>query len=133
MVRMVMMVLIALMMVGCGASAQIPLNNTAWQVVAVNGSDYEDQNAPVLRFGESTIEGKGICNSYSAEYQVNGDALTITPIVATEMACEDVIFNITEQEYFTALNVVTRYLIDGDALQLQNLNGDVIVSLRKAP
>jgi heat shock protein HslJ len=131
MVRMVMMVLIALMMVSCGANAQIPLNNTAWQVVAVNGSGYEDQNAPVLRFGDGTIEGKGLCNSYSAEYQVNGDALTITPIVATEMACEDMILNILERDYFTTLNIVKRYAIVGDELQLFDVNDAVVVLLRK--
>ena len=131
MVRMVMMVLIALMMVSCGTSAQSPLSNTAWQVVSVNGSAYEEQNAPVLRFGDGTIEGKGFCNSYSAEYQVNGDALTITPIVATEIACEDVIFNIVERDYFVALNAVTRYTIAGDELQLFDMNDAVIVVLRK--
>jgi heat shock protein HslJ len=131
MVRMVMMVLIALMMVSCGANAQIPLNNTAWQVVAVNGSGYEDQNAPVLRFGDGAIEGKGLCNSYSAEYQVNGDALTITPIVATEMACEDMILNILERDYFTTLNIVKRYAIVGDELQLFDVNDAVVVLLRK--
>ena len=132
MVRMVMMVLIALMMVSCGQSAQSPLNNTAWQLVEVNGSGYDNSDTPVLRFGNGTIEGKGFCNSYSAEYTVDGDAVSITPIVATEMACEDVIFNILESDYFNALHAAKRYEIVGDELQLFDANNTVIVLLRKA-
>ena len=131
MVRMVMMVLIALMMVSCGTSTQSPLSNTAWQVVSVNGSTIDAPKIPTLSFGDGTIKGDGLCNSYSAEYQVNGEALTITPIVATEMACEDVIFNIVERDYFVTLNAVTRYTIAGDELQLFDMNDAVIVVLRK--
>lgn len=131
MVRVLMMVLVALMVVSCG-QAPSPLNNATWELVAVNGNVIEEPNMPILRFGEGNLEGKGFCNSYSAEYQVNGDALTIAPIVATEMACEDVIFNILEREYFTTLNGVTRYGVDGDTLQLFDANGVVIVLFRKS-
>lgn len=131
MVRFVMCVLVAMMMVSCAQVAQNSLNQTAWQLVEVNGNGYDNQDTPVLRFGDGTIEGKGFCNSYSAEYQVNGDALTITPIVATEMACENVIFNILEGDYFKALNAVKRYEIAGDQLQLFDGNDVVIVLLRK--
>lgn len=131
MVRIVMMMVIALMMVSCGTSAQSPLSNTAWQVVSVNGDVLDAPKIPTLSFGDGTIKGDGLCNSYSAEYQINGDALTITPIVATEMACEDVIFNIVERDYFGTLNAVSRYAIVGEELQLFDANDAVIVVLRK--
>lgn len=131
MVRILMVVLVALIVVSCG-QAPSPLNNATWELVAVNGNVIEEPNMPILRFGEGNLEGKGFCNSYSAEYQVNGDALTIAPIVATEMACEDVVFNILEREYFTTLNGATRYSVDGDTLQLFDANGVVIVLFRKS-
>ena len=131
MVRVLMVVLVALIVVSCG-QAPSPLNNATWELVAVNGNVIEEPNMPILRFGEGNLEGKGFCNSYSAEYQVNGDALTIAPIVATEMACEDVVFNILEREYLTTLNGVTRYGVDGDTLQLFDANGVVIVLFRKS-
>lgn len=131
--RLILLVMTVVLLVSCSQAVTSPLSNTAWQVISVNGNAVEGQNVPTLRFDASTIEGKGLCNSYSAEYQVNGDALTITPVVATEMACEDVIFNIIEQDFFGALNVVTGYAIRGDDLQLLDLNGAVIVLLRKAP
>jgi len=131
MVRILMVVLVALIVVSCG-QAPSSLNNATWELVAVNGNVIEEPNMPILRFGEGNLEGKGFCNSYSAEYQVNGDALTIAPIVATEMACEDVIFNILEREYLTTLNGATRYSVDGDTLQLFDANGAVIVLFRKS-
>jgi putative lipoprotein len=131
MVRILMVVLVALIVVSCG-QAPSSLNNATWELVAVNGNVIEEPNMPILRFGEGNIEGKGFCNSYSAEYQVNGDALTIAPIVATEMACEDVVFNILEREYLTTLNGATRYSVDGDTLQLFDANGAVIVLFRKS-
>jgi putative lipoprotein len=131
MVRILMVVLVALIVVSCG-QAPSSLNNATWELVAVNGNVIEEPNVPILRFGEGNLEGKGFCNSYSAEYQVNGDALTIAPIVATEMACEDVIFNILEREYLTTLNGATRYSVDGDTLQLFDANGAVIVLFRKS-
>lgn len=131
--RIILLMMLAVLLVSCSQSPTSPLSNTAWQVISVNGNALEAQNIPTLRFGTGTIEGKGLCNSYSAEYQVNGDALTITPVVATEMACEDVIFNIVEQDFLGALNVVTGFAIRGDDLQLLDLNGAVIVLLRKAP
>ena len=131
MVRILMVVLVALIVVSCG-QAPSPLNNATWELVAVNGNVIEEPNMPILRFGEGNLEGKGFCNSYSADYQVNGDALTIAPIVATEMACEDVVFNILEREYLTTLNGATRYSVDGDTLQLFDANGAVIVLFRKS-
>jgi heat shock protein HslJ len=131
MVRILMVVLVALIVVSCG-QAPSPLNNATWELVAVNGNVIKEPNMPILRFGEGNLEGKGFCNSYAAEYQVNGDALTIAPIVATEMACEDAVFNILEREYLTTLNGVTRYGIDGDTLQLFDANGAVIVLFRKS-
>ncbi|MFZ9859394.1 MAG: META domain-containing protein [Roseiflexaceae bacterium] len=131
MLRVFMLVLVVLMIVSCG-QAPSPLNNTDWQLVALNGNMVEEQMIPSLRFADGKIEGNGFCNSYSAEYQLNGDALTITPVVATEMACEDMILNIVEREYFTTLNAVTRYAIEGNELRFFDLNGVVVVLLRKS-
>lgn len=131
MLRVIMVVLAALLVVSCG-QAPSPIANTAWELVAVNGNVIEEQTIPSLYFEDGTLKGQGFCNSYSAEYQLNGDAITITPVVATEMACEDVILNIVEREYFTTLNAVTRYAVEGNELRLFDLNGVVVVLLRNA-
>ncbi|MFN5058570.1 MAG: META domain-containing protein [Chloroflexota bacterium] len=131
MVRVLMLVLVMLVLVSCG-QAPSPLTNTTWELVALNGNVVEEQTTPSLHFADGNLDGKGFCNSYSAEYQLNGDAITIAPIVATEMACEDMIFNIVEREYFSTLNAVTRYAVVGNELQLFDLNGVVVVLLRKS-
>lgn len=131
MARILMLMMVALILVSCGGTASSPLHATAWQLLEVNGSGYNEQNTPVLRFGNGKLEGQGFCNTYSAEYNVNGDALTINPIVATEIACEDMILNILESDYFATLRVVTRYAIEGDELKLFDVNDAVVVLLRK--
>lgn len=133
MIRVMVVVFVAWILVACGQPAVNPLDNTAWQVVQVNGAGFDSQEPPVLRFGDGTVEGQGFCNSYSAEYQVDGDALTLTTVVATEKACDDIIFNILERDYFRALNLATHYAVRGDELQLLDMNKSVVVLLRKAP
>lgn len=132
MVRLWMLVLAALLVVSCG-QAPSSLANTSWELMALNGNMIEEQTKPSLHFAADTLDGKSFCNSYSAEYQLNGESITIAPIVATEMGCEDMILNIVEREYFTTLNAVTRYALEGDELQLFDLNGVVVVLLRKSP
>lgn len=129
MVRVFMMVLMALLVVSCG-QVPSPLANTTWALTALNGNVIEEQPKPSLHFAAGTLDGKSFCNSYSAEYQLNGDAITITPIVATEMACEDMILNIVEQEYFATLNTVIRYAVEGNELRLFDANGVVVILLR---
>lgn len=133
MIRVVMLLVVALMLVSCGSTVSSPLNATAWQLMEVNGSGYTEQKTPILRFGNAKIEGEGFCNTYTAAYQVNGDALTVTSLVATEMACEDLTLNILESDYFGTLRAVTRYAIVGDELQLFDPNGTAVVLLRKIP
>lgn len=133
MMRILMVLVVSWVLVACSQPAVNPLNNTSWQLVSINGEKLEPTETPVLRFGNGTLDGQGFCNSYSADYQVNGDALSIAPVVATEKACEDTIFNILEHNYFTALNTTARYVVNGDELQFLDVNNAVIVLLRKAP
>lgn len=131
MIRVLIGALMVLALVACGQPATNSLNNTSWQLVEVNGAGYDNQDTPVLKFGDKTLDGQGFCNTYSADYKAQGDTLSIAPVVATEMACEDVVFNILERDYFTALSSATHYTIQGTELQLLDADNTVVVLLRQ--
>jgi heat shock protein HslJ len=76
------------------------------------------------------MSGSAGCNSYSAEYAVDGNKIKVGPIVQTEMACEDQKVMEQEQAYLAALAKATTYRIDGDKLELRDDGGALQVGFR---
>jgi heat shock protein HslJ len=93
---------------------------------SVVSAQFEHQNDTTL------ISGLAGCNSYSGDYQVDGNQLNIGEVIATEMACEEP-RGIMQQEqlYLQALrDEVTRYEVDGDRLWMINHEGETILEYR---
>jgi heat shock protein HslJ len=119
-----------------GENDDDPLLGTEWLLERMYGepviegsvvsAQFETQNDTTL------ISGLAGCNSYSGDYQVDGNQLNIGEIIATEMACEEP-QGIMQQEqlYLQALrDEVTRYEVDGDRLWMINHEGETILEYR---
>jgi heat shock protein HslJ len=76
------------------------------------------------------LSGSGGCNSYSADYTVDGDRIEIAMIVQTERACLDTNIMEQEQAFFRALTSATTYRIDGEKLELRDDAGALQVGFR---
>jgi ABC-type amino acid transport substrate-binding protein/heat shock protein HslJ len=112
-----------------------PLVGTSWQATA-----YYDQNAasmvPVLEgtvltavFGkEDQLNGSSGCNTYSAQYMVDGNALAIDDIGMTRTVCTQP-EGIMEQEdaFVAALTSVASYTMEGNQLFLSDGSGQVVL------
>jgi heat shock protein HslJ len=112
-----------------------PLAGTSWEVTA-----YYDGNTgemtPVLEgttltaaFGPgSDLNGSGGCNTYSARYVVEGNALSISPPRSTSMTCEEPA-GIMEQEavFLVALQATANFSIEADHLYLADASGQVVL------
>ena len=96
-------------------------NGNEWFAVAL-GSEIAAQ------FDGGGLTGNSGCNDYSASYQVEGAALTVENLAATEMAC-DVNDDVMDQEqvYLSVLASVAGYEILGGALALLDEGGDPIL------
>lgn len=115
------------------------LAGTSWQATGINNGkeavvSQAGTEAVTLSFGDDgTVSGSGGCNSYSGEYTTDGaGTITLGPLAATEMACEEPAMEI-EQSYFAALNEVTSYSLEGTTLTLRDSSGATQVTFALVP
>ena len=106
------------------------LTSNPWQVVAVGKTEVEvtpGQEA-TMEFDPAgeTVSGSGGCNRYAGSYEVAGASLTFGRIRSTMMACPDGRMDL-EQAFLRNLEAATRVFLRGDALELENDAGVVMV------
>ncbi len=104
-------------------------------------ADLTDRTWKLIEFGEAgamnqavgdatamfelgTVSGSTGCNSYSGEYSIDGDSMSIGPVAATERACMDPP-GIMEQEsvFLRILSAVTKFEVSGNELRLESASG----------
>jgi heat shock protein HslJ len=76
---------------------------------------------------EMQVTGSAGCNSYSADYEVSGNKLSISDIASTDMACtvpEGVMDQ--EQEYLTLLLDTATFQVEGSQLTISSSDGQVL-------
>ena len=100
------------------------LEKTVWRF---NGFAQEDvvsmvagAEAITAEFRDGTISGNGGCNRYNGPATIQGQQLTVGPIVSTKMACDAME---AEQQFLAALQAVTSWEITGQTLSLDHPGG----------
>ena len=69
-------------------------------------------------FDADTVSGDAGCNTFSGPYQVDGESITIGPLVSTRRACADEELQQQEDAYLAALQLAESYAVTGDRLDL---------------
>jgi heat shock protein HslJ len=118
---------------GAGAS----LENTGWALVSFEESGTE---TPVIEGTTVTLSfkkdgqagGSGGCNSFGAQYDVQGGTLSFQRIVRTEMACTATGVNEQEGRYFQALQTATDFELVDDRLTIHYDDGRGALHFLKA-
>ena len=74
---------------GCGGGTVAPdgLVGTNWIVAAINGRPTPGGTGYFINFAESELSAKFGCNSISGPWRLNGDHLSTSDLVQTEMGC----------------------------------------------
>ncbi|MFN5058571.1 MAG: META domain-containing protein [Chloroflexota bacterium] len=116
--RLLVWMMCAVMLVGCGQFATNDLVDTKWQLQAMNGQSVPTGLTASMDFTADTFGGLGFCNNYGGNYQVRGNTLTLTQTAMTMMACLGDNRDQLEQQHMAALGKVVTYNIDGDTLTL---------------
>lgn len=103
------------------------LLDTFWRAETIGGK-------PVLETVETSLTitsdmragGKGGCNSYFAQTELDGSALSFSAVAGTLMACAPPV-EAQERAFFDALAKTRGYKVDGDLLFLNDARGRELV------
>jgi heat shock protein HslJ len=91
-----------------------PLENTMWVLTSVSSSGTVSASFN-FKLSDGQINGTGPCNSFSGVYNLNGNVISVSKILATDMGCDKIQI---EGEYLRLLGAAQRYEIKGGYLKL---------------
>jgi heat shock protein HslJ len=121
---------------GCGDDGDggpAELAGTSWALVSgVDVPADASVTMPTAAFSDLEIAGSGGCNRYGGEYMLDGDAIEIGALAATNIGCADPAGAI-ESEFFAALEEVGRWSIADDELVLSDAEGVELLRFEPAP
>jgi heat shock protein HslJ len=103
------------------------LEGTTWQLTNIKGNKVLENTFPTLKFEAGQVMGNGSCNSFSGEYKLSGDEMTIGQLISTMMACMAEGVMDQEQAYLLSLGAVTHILIMDEKLELLDKDGQVLL------
>lgn len=116
------------------SGANESLANTRWRLVSYGEPGSE---IPILEGTEVTLQfeegsqagGTGGCNTFGAKYEVNGEnALSITKVVSTLIACSEENLMEQEKEYFDALQSADSFEISDNSLTVRYGGGQGVLN-----
>jgi heat shock protein HslJ len=121
-VRLALLVALAtFVQAGCGGDDgggdEPPLEGAEWTLV--DGVDAPDDSVPTLTLDDGRASGFGGCNTFTGSYEPDGDSITIGPLAATLMACEEE-KSAAEAAYLPALEAADAWAIEDGELVLSS-------------
>ncbi|MFO7447230.1 MAG: META domain-containing protein [Ignavibacteriaceae bacterium] len=102
--------------------------NTEWELIEMDGENLSDMDSPPsLKFSneEYKIGGRGGCNSYGADIEVQDEKISINNIISTKMFCDGKMD--TESKYFSILEKIDDIKVKDQKLHLSSGNKSVLV------
>ena len=129
--------LVALILAACAptdAPAAGPsLDGTNWTLTKMAGWTPSDpKHTPTMRFADGRVGGRGGCNTYGGEYQLNGDKIRFGRMMSTLMACIDGA-GAVEQAFHQMLGEVRFATISGDTLIFSGENRAELAQFARTP
>jgi polar amino acid transport system substrate-binding protein len=104
-----------------------PLTGTSWILSSMNINQVLIPGTNVTAdFAADRVSGSGGCNTYNANYVVDGQAIMVRNFTSSQQACTEEILQ-QEQLFFTALQSATTYQLAGDQLVLFDSGGAEIL------
>lgn len=104
------------------------LEGKKWELISVEGNAVTTSTA-FMQFNpaEKRVSGKGGCNGFGGTYATTDDKISMTGIISTKMACNNLD---TENAFFRVLEKTDRYTIKEDILSLYQ--GETLLATLKA-
>lgn len=121
---------------GCNpTSQQVELVGSRWILQSMHGQKLLGDTAITLNLTEGEVSGSSGCNFYGAKYTPHSkNGIEINEVAHTEMACYETIGIMEqEEEYISALQKATRYILDGENLFITDKQGIILLQYRLLP
>ncbi len=98
-----------------------------YYINSLNGKDVSEEKLYIIFNNKDTsISGYAGCNTFSSQYTINDDSISIGFPIATKMYCEKKVA--LEQEFFKALLEIKTKTVTDDVLLLKDKNGNKLLS-----
>ncbi len=104
--------------------------NTESSDGAVTSSSIQAAQQTMLFSNDSKISGNAGCNNYFANYEVEGNKLSLSAIGSTKMFCGEGLMA-EETAFLTALEKASSYRISGDSLQIFAADDTTLISFSR--
>lgn len=111
--------------------ASVPFEGTDWQL-----AEYVGRAGGVVRipaavtvtatFAGGNVAGGSGCNTYRGPYTIDGATIAIGQLAVTAMACTGAAAPV-EEAYLQILPLMTRFAVTGDALEMSNESGAILL------
>lgn len=113
-----------------GSTAE--LRNTLWKLTSMNGKaapNVEGQRMASLTLSSEQSRARiaTVCNSGSAAFTLNGNAIKFAATMSTKMGCEPGPMQ-QEAAFFKVIADTTRFAIKGETLELYNADNKLLAS-----
>jgi uncharacterized lipoprotein YbaY/heat shock protein HslJ len=106
-----------------------PLQETYWKLTRLSGkpvpvADGQKEPSLVFRTVDNRFAGSTGCNNLTGTYRLNGDALSLSAIAVTKMACPQGMD--LDAALFQALGTVSKWKITGQHLDLLDASNAIV-------
>ena len=115
----------------------LALESTAWTLSSVYSGDavtsvISGTEITLLFADDGSVSGSGGCNWFSGTYTVDGDALALSPLASTKMACADHVMT-QEGVFLDGMGEVASFSIEGTQLTLIDGSGGPLLGFDGVP
>jgi heat shock protein HslJ len=93
-----------------------------WRLRAIGGETVPAGVEVVLQVDTDHVSGNSGCNTYGAPLTLGDDTLSLGPVAATEMACDEP-RNSIENQFLQALTAGTEWVVTDTTLEMRNADG----------
>lgn len=117
------------------APAESPLVGTSWRLVSLNGREVLPGTTATAVFGETdNLGGHAGCNEFSATYQTEDTAISITSVVPSSVVCDQLAEIMAQEEiYLALLENAAKFQVQGNQLELSTVDDSAVAILIAAP
>lgn len=108
-----------------------PILGVNWTAEEIGGIAVTPEQSTISIGRDKRAGGRGGCNSYFTQAEVNGDRLAFAAVAATRMACEETVMA-QEAVFFDALAATRFWRLVGEKLVLVDAEGEAVMRLAKS-
>ena len=116
---------------GCGGEPAALLRGDEWVVEDLDGGGIIDRSRITVQFGDSgSVSGRASCNTYTGQYTLSGEGVTIRDAAVTLRACAPSLMA-QEARFLTTLRAVRGFDFTNDGALVLKADGTRSIKARR--